>query len=76
MKEQNRCSVPLTLQAKVEAEVAHMVKEGVLEQINQADRATPIIPMVKWNGEIRICGNYKGTVNTVIKTDVLILYGQ
>lgn len=62
--------VPLALQAKVEAELTRMVKEGVLEQVKQSDWATPIVPVLKRNGDIRICGDYKSTVNTVIKTDV------
>nr|XP_012218140.1 PREDICTED: uncharacterized protein K02A2.6-like [Linepithema humile] len=55
-------AVPLALQAKVEAELTRMVKEDVLEQVNQSDWATPIVPVLKRNGDIRICGDYKGTV--------------
>ena len=33
-------------------------KEGVLERVNSSLYATPIVPVLKKNGTIRICGDY------------------
>ena len=41
----------------------------MIEPVSFSDWAAPIVPVVKGDGTIRICGDYKLTVNAVAKTD-------
>ena len=41
----------------------------VIVAIEHSDWAAPIVPVLKANGEIRICGDYKLTVNKAAKVD-------
>ena len=53
-------SVPFALREKIEAELERLCKEKVMEPVQFREWATPIVP---GDGSIRICGNYKITVN-------------
>ena len=61
--------VPYSLRPKVEAELTRLQDEGVISPVQFADWAAPIVPVVKRDGSIRICGDYKLTVNAVSQTD-------
>ena len=61
--------VPYSLQTKVEAELTRLQDKGVISPVQFSDWAAPIVPVVKRDGSIRICGDYKLTVNAVSKTD-------
>ena len=61
--------VPYALRAKVEAELDRLEKEGILEPVKFSDWAAPIVPVVKRDGSVRICGDYKLTVNQAASTD-------
>ena len=61
--------VPFARQAKVEAELRRLVEIGVLESIDQSDWATPIVAVPKTDGGVRVCGDYRSTVNMVLKPE-------
>ena len=42
---------------------------GVLEKVRFSNWAAPIVPVVKPDGGVRICGDYKVTVNSTLKVD-------
>ena len=44
-------------------------ESGVIKPIQFSDWAAPIVPVVKSDGSIRICGDYKVTVNAVAKLE-------
>ena len=41
----------------------------VMAPIQFSDWATPIVPVIKKYESVRICGDYKLTINQVVKTD-------
>ena len=55
--------------AKVEMELDRLVKIGVIEPVQHSDWASPIVSVVKQDGTVRICGDFKQTVNKVTKVD-------
>lgn len=55
--------VPYALKPKVEVELKRLEEEGILSKVNFSNWATPIVPIVKPNGTVRIYGDYKITVN-------------
>ena len=61
--------VAYAMKAKVEQELDRLQKEGVIKPIQFSDWAAPIVPVIKSNGTIHICGDYSVTVNAVSKLD-------
>ncbi|XP_021370583.1 uncharacterized protein K02A2.6-like isoform X2 [Mizuhopecten yessoensis] len=61
--------VPYALREKIETELDRLVQEGTIEPVEMSEWATPIVPIVKSDSTIRICGDYKVTVNQVSKLD-------
>ena len=50
-------------------ELERLEKTGVIEPVQHADWAAPIVPVLKQDGSVRICRDYKLTVNQAAKTD-------
>lgn len=55
--------IPLAWKKTIENQLKDLVEKDVLEPIDNSDWGTPLVPIVKPNGEIRICGDYKSTIN-------------
>lgn len=55
--------IPYAIRDAIEGELISLVKSGVIEKIDYSDWAAPIVPVRKPNGKIRICGDYKVTIN-------------
>ena len=58
--------VPFALKEKIADELRRLEKIGVLEKVEFSDWATPIVPVLKPDGSVRICGDYKVTINPVL----------
>ena len=61
--------VPYILKDKVEKELERLQKQNVITPVQFSDWAAPIVPVVKSDGTIHICGDYKLTANQVAKLD-------
>ena len=47
--------VPYALRERVAAELSRRKKEGVLKKVESSDWVTPIVPVLKPDGTVRIC---------------------
>ena len=63
-------SVPYAMRPLVEAQLDKLVQEGILTPIQYSDWAAPIVPVMKADRQsVRICGDFKQTVNKVLPLD-------
>jgi len=46
--------VPYALQEKIEKEINRLVEDDVFEPVESSDRATPVVPVLKSNGQVRL----------------------
>ncbi|XP_055918834.1 uncharacterized protein LOC129950912 [Eupeodes corollae] len=53
-----------------ERELERQVAEGLLVKVDQSEWGTPIVVVPKKDGAVRICGDYKVTVNPALTVDV------
>ncbi|KXJ10636.1 Uncharacterized protein K02A2.6 [Exaiptasia diaphana] len=61
--------LPFADKERIEAELQKLESQEIIEKVVHSDWAAPIVPIVKPTGAIRLCGDYKVTVNTVSKPD-------
>ena len=61
--------VPYTLREKVEAELVRLGKSGDIEKVQFSEWAAPVVPILKCDGSIRLCGDYKLTINRAAIVD-------
>lgn len=61
--------VPFAIKKRVEKEIDRLMTEGVLRPVSYSQWATPVVPIVKKTGEIRLCGDYRSTVNQATESD-------
>ena len=62
-------SVPYALKEVVGRELDRLEECGVLRRVDYADWAAPIVPVHKNDGSLRICGNYKLSINPHLNVD-------
>lgn len=55
--------IPYALRDKVSSELDRLVSLGVLSPVKHSEWATPIVPVHKKDGNVRICGDFKATLN-------------
>ena len=62
--------VPYAMRKLVEDELDRLQQEGIIEPIQFSEWAAPIVPVMKADkSSVRICGDYKVTVNKAAKLD-------
>ena len=60
---------PFLLRKKVETELERLVTMGIISPIEFSKWAAPIVPVLKQDGSVRICGDFKVTINQVSQID-------
>ena len=68
------CSVRFALKAKVERELARLESLGIIIPVQHSKWAAPVVPVMKQDGTIRLCGVYRVTINKAVKVDAYPLY--
>ncbi|XP_052756183.1 uncharacterized protein K02A2.6-like [Galleria mellonella] len=61
--------VPFALKEKVENEIDRLEKAGILEKVTYSQWGTPVVPVVKQNGSVRLCADYRATLNKNLLDD-------
>eukprot|EP00731_Ephydatia_muelleri_P026680 Em0018g780a len=62
-------SVPFAIKEQIETELERLEKTGVICPVKYSEWATPIVPVAKPDRSIRICGDFKITVNSALHVD-------
>jgi hypothetical protein len=62
-------SVSYKIKDKLEKELNSMIDNGILVRMSHAEMASPIVCVPKPNGAIRVCVDFKKTLNPALRTD-------
>ena len=62
-------AVPYSMRGKVEQELDRLQKQGIIKPVAFSDWAAPIVPVLKKDGSVRICGDYRLMVNQAAKLE-------
>ena len=62
-------SVPFAIKQAIEEELKRLEAAGIIEKVPHSKWAAPIVPVPKGDGKIRLCGDYKVTVNQSLEID-------
>ena len=63
--------VPYALKPAVEAKLDELIAQGILVPVNYSEWASPLVLVTvpKADKSVRICGDYKVTINQYLDTD-------
>ena len=62
-------SVPYALKPAIENDLQRLENAGIIKHVTYSDWATPIVPVPKADGTVRLCGDYKVTINQNLRID-------
>ena len=62
-------TVPYAMRSKVDKEITRLQEEGIISPISHSPWAAPVVPVLKGDGTLRLCGDYKLTVNKAASLD-------
>ena len=62
--------VPYSVRKKVEDELNRLQELGIISPVSWSEWATPIVVVPKQDGAIRLCGDFKVSVNPALKIDM------
>ena len=61
--------VPFALRSKVEDELTRLQSQGIISPVKHSVWAAPIVPVLKNSGRVRLCEDYKLTINKASPTE-------
>lgn len=65
--------MPYSQKAQVEEELLKLVNTGIITKVSHSNWVSPIVVVTKKRTRIRICGNFKKTLNRVIESEHCVL---
>ncbi len=63
--------LPLAMKERVEKEIDRLEEANIISPVKFSEWAAPVVPVIKKDSTIRLCGDYKVTVNQAANTEVL-----
>ena len=61
--------VPYAVKSKVEEELKKLERENIVTKVSHSEWAAPLVVVPKENGKVRLCGDFKVTINQEMKVD-------
>ena len=61
--------LPYVMRDMVDKEIDRLLAEDIIEPVQYSDWVAPVVPVMKADKSVRLCGDYKLTVNQVAKLD-------
>lgn len=61
--------VAFAIRRAVDKEIDHFLEEGIWEKVDHSEWATPVVAVRKAGGRVRLCGDYKITLNPNLLVD-------
>ena len=58
--------VPFAIRSKYEGALEKMIGDDTIEKVEHSEWASLTFPIVKANGDLRICGDYSVTINQFV----------
>ena len=63
-------SLPYVFKEKVERQLQKDIDGGILDEVQNSSWAAPIVKVLKKDGSVRVCGNFKITANRAVRQTV------
>ena len=63
-------SLPLALHHKVSDKLDNLQAKGIIVLVKFSSWAAPVVPVIKHDGNVRLYGDYKLTINSVAQNEV------
>lgn len=53
----------------MDAEIDRLEATGIISKLQYSEWGTPVVPIIKSDGSVRLCADYKVTINKFLKCD-------
>lgn len=61
--------IPYAPRERVETEIDRLLESEIIEKVDRSEWAAPVVFVPKTDGSVRLCGDYKVTVNTFVNEE-------